>query len=412
LVALLCTCCSEPAETPGTEPEPGAPAAAGGPQPERGTSLPDQTLPPAEYLAALLASIHGPLPEALLRSRWRVVQGDVETGVSLWAPGRLRVDLPTGGYLLAREDAAYRVTPSTDGGLAATPLANGEAAGLLALRDAFAAVALEPLYRAEGATRTDDGAIQFSARGARWTLRLDDRGLPAVLTSERTPPVDIGFLEWVAPTRRTWVPSRVRLGALGQRSLSVDSAAVRFADDYFEPPTAALPAPEVRQLGGEDRPAEPVLTTRAATRWLVHSDPGTWAERQRVFWDAGWPIHNAGATLDGFAWLLDDAEPKLAIPFRDKQGDEATTPELRDGWTLVERPEGRALVVYPALGGSLASRIDAARSGLREFSKTHGLTLAGPMRSAPYVHLHEKRTIDAELLANRHIRVEWDLAPR
>lgn len=367
---------------------------------------------PEQRLATLLAAVHGPMPRALLQSRWTAEDPNSgETvGISLSVPGKLRMDLPGGGYLLAAADAVHRVSFDAQGARTHEPVDGELEAQLLRYRDAVEAMVLAPLYEARDASATDSGAVGFAASGRDWRLEFAPSGVPSVLgTDDGT--VQVTFDEWSAPTSTTLVPHVVTIDGIGERVFEVDAAAVAFEADYFATEGAPeRPAPaELRRLGGEERPTQPVLVHRPPRRWVVGEDPGTWTARREAFWEVGWPIHDGGGELDGFAWFYaDGGSPRLAIPYRSRT-DQAIAPAFPEGWRAVERPAGQVVVVYAPAGDRLDDRVAAGTDAIRRFAADQGLELDGSPRAAPYIHLHEDNGTDAEAERSKPICLQWDV---
>lgn len=321
--------------------------------------------------------------------------------VSFALPDRLRYSPGDGPEMLLLGDEAWGWT----GDQAAAPLQGDDLRRLRQLRALLAATYLEPLYRASD-LRRNDRVLEFVVEGSPWRLELRaDDLLPSVLTG---PDLEVQFLE-LLDRPNGCLPSRVRLGSLGERILSLRDAGRPIPEAMLRPPDDSTPARADLVISGKRPTRTPEVQRVPAGTWIVVDDPGSWEQRRRTGAELGSRLYALGQLNSGDPLLFEeDGQDRFAIPIAPDPDQDGKALTSFDGGELRQVPE-RLVVAFdpPPDEAGFATRRDRGLARLRAFLTEQGLREAG----APHTvaNLFFRDFSDPQVGARSPFRIEIPL---
>jgi hypothetical protein len=269
------------------------------------------------------------------------------------------------------------------------------------------AIAFGPLHRAVACRAADGAFVLEQAQGEEIALALRERTLlPQFL---RWPDGHAVELCDYLHTGTTWIPQVARSERLGRCRVRLEQSAVGLSADLFRLPSETPSEDELASVPGrtirmpapgsvvESRSPVPILVESEAVWLHCVADPGSWAERARIYAPLHAALEAQKQWIAGFPALFDrDGQRWLAAPFRARKGG----PEFAapPGAILQTLAAGRWLVVYPPRG-DVAARIADGEAMLRAALTRYHLAARGPLMAQPYFHLEETVPAVAELAA-------------
>jgi hypothetical protein len=362
-------------------------------------------------IAALLQANHGPLRGVLDHSFVHAFPSDAPADakpLALALDGqRLRVDRQDGAVEILGRQGGWRC-------LANQPpqaLDEGGLRELRALRDLLGAAYLLPLYGARTVERRGPSVFAIvAADGSTWRLEIDlTKHRPKSLSG---PPGEVVFHDFLE-SAVSQLPQRVGLGKHGELRLKLLAADALFEEYLFQDPsrpaTVAALGAKLTRRDGDARPTEPLLETIESTLFLVIDDPLDWDKRAAAITTIGETLAEQGQFGQGLPFLFTEAErPRIGIPFVPDETTGSRPFLARTGQDARARPRHTAIVVYGA-DASFAVGSAALARAAQGFAERHRHTLAGPLRTLPYLAWEDGGPSEARL-QRLGVRVELPIA--
>jgi hypothetical protein len=368
--------------------------------PPEGPAADLATIADDELVDRVLDACHRPLRGQMQRLTATItVPGQEPLHVFAELPSRLRTQRDGRGWLLSDGRLHDLAQPERE------PTA-AERDRLLAVLTIVDAAALGPLHRATGCRRTGErtwSLAQPDGSACRVTLR------PGVLLPEILdgPGGSLRFVEHLA-TATTWIARVIDHPALGRTTVHFEQTVAQWADDFFAPPAERADRSGRQRIVApgiavEPKSAVPIVVEGRALRWVVLDDPGDWPARARRYAPVHDELERQQQQIAGFPVLFtdDDGSPRLAAPFRRREGGPAL--EAPADWRLRDVPDGRWLAVHPR-DGDVDARAATGRRQLEHALAQRRVQAASPIVVQPWIHLHEGAP-DEQKLATAEVRV-------
>lgn len=362
-------------------------------------------------VAALLQANHGPLHGVLDHSLVHALPGDAPADAKPMALAldgqRLRVDRQDGTVEILGRQGGWRCAADR----APQALDEADLRELRALRDLLGAAYLLPLYGARQIERRGPAVFAIAAAdGSTWRLEIDvTKQRPKSLSG---PPGEVVFHDFLE-SAVSQLPQRVGLGKLGEQRLKLLGADALFEEYLFQDPSrpasAASLGSKLARREGDARPTEPILETIESTLFLVIDDPLDWEKRAAAITAVGATLGEQGQFGQGLPFLFTEADrQRIGIPFVPDETTGSRPFLARPGQDARARPRHTAIVVYGADASFAVSSAALARAALA-FAERHRHTVAGPLRTLPYLAWEDGGPSEARL-QRLGVRVELPIA--